>query len=183
MVRGLERLERAIALDFCTDAVRCAAGLVLLVADAVQTFERESLPVYRENASRVADRTLTWLHIMFGVDAASLVASVQKNVPVADLVQGALLELIDAVGNTFLILLLVLYLLFEQGSHAPDSMRGKVDDSIQRYIGIKTLISAGVGLLVYLILGPALGIRMAHLFGVLTFFLNFVPNVGALSVA
>ncbi len=42
---------------------------------------------------------------------------------------------------------------------------GKVDDQIQRYIGIKTLISAGVGFLVYLVLGVMLHIKLAHLFG------------------
>lgn len=56
---------------------------------------------------------------------------------------------------------------------------GKIDDQIQSYIGIKTLISAGVGFLVYLVLGPMLGVNLAHIFGVLTFFFNFIPNVGA----
>jgi predicted PurR-regulated permease PerM len=55
---------------------------------------------------------------------------------------------------------------------------GKVDDQIQRYIGIKTLISAGVGFLVYVVLGPMLHVKLAHLFGVLTFFMNYIPNVG-----
>ncbi len=40
-----------------------------------------------------------------------------------------------------------------------------MDDQIQRYIGIKTLISAGVGFLVYLVLGVMLHIKLAHLFG------------------
>ena len=42
---------------------------------------------------------------------------------VADLVQKLLLMMIDAVGNTFLILLLVLYLLFEQASHPVGTLR------------------------------------------------------------
>ena len=55
---------------------------------------------------------------------------------------------------------------------------GKIDDQIQRYIGIKTLISAFVGLMVFVVLGPMLHLKLAHLFGVLTFLLNFIPNVG-----
>ena len=125
---------------------------------------------------------------------------------VADLVQRLLLVLFDTVGNTFLILLLVLYLLFEQSSHPVGTLRrtskrwcltvlpvlfarghawfpcdcraGKIDDQIQRYIGIKTLISAAVGFLVYLVLGVVLDVKLAHLFGILTFFMNFIPNVG-----
>ncbi len=55
---------------------------------------------------------------------------------------------------------------------------GKIDDQIQRYIGIKTLVSAAVGLLVFVVLGPMLHIKLAHLFAILHFLLNFVPNVG-----
>jgi predicted PurR-regulated permease PerM len=35
-----------------------------------------------------------------------------------------------------------------------------------------------VGFLVYLVLGPMLKVNLAHIFGVLTFFLNYIPNVG-----
>ena len=55
---------------------------------------------------------------------------------------------------------------------------GKIDDQIQRYIGLKTAISVVVGVLVYVVLGMVLDVKLAHLFGILTFFLNFIPNVG-----
>ena len=42
---------------------------------------------------------------------------------VAEMVQKLLMILIDAIGNTFLILLLVLYLLFEQSSHEAGSLK------------------------------------------------------------
>lgn len=85
--------------------------------------------------------------------------------------------LVDGLGNGLLVLLLVLYLLAEQSSHSAASLRARVDDQIQRYIGIKTVISAMQGLLVYLIMGTLLHVRMAHLFGVLHFLLNFIPTV------
>ncbi len=44
---------------------------------------------------------------------------------VAEMIQRLLMIMIDAVGNTFLILLLVLYLLFEQSAHAPGSLKRK----------------------------------------------------------
>jgi hypothetical protein len=46
--------------------------------------------------------------------------------------------------------------------------------------GLKTLLSIGLGLIVFLILGPILDVELAHLFGVLTFLFNYIPNVGAL---
>lgn len=60
---------------------------------------------------------------MFHVDGSSLLKSIKTQVPVADVVQTILLTLIDMVGNTFLIMLVVLYLLFEQTSHPSGSLR------------------------------------------------------------
>ena len=99
--------------------------------------------------------------------------------------------LLNAMGYTFVMLLFVLYMLFEtdedskadpyfSGSmSSAASMRKQIDEQIQRYITIKTIISATVGVIVYVCLGPILQVKMAHLFAVLTFFANFIPNVGA----
>ncbi|RYG50254.1 AI-2E family transporter, partial [archaeon] len=53
-----------------------------------------------------------------------------------------------------------------------------MDNQIQRYVVIKTVISAGQGLLVFFILSYILNVRMAHLFGVLHFFMNYIPTAG-----
>lgn len=91
--------------------------------------------------------------------------------------------LVNAIGYTFVVMLFVLYMLFEDKYEsevgAPMSVRRQIDDQIQRYLVTKTLISAVVGLLTYLVLGPLLQVKMAHLFGVVTFLMNFIPNVGA----
>ena len=39
------------------------------------------------------------------------------------------------------------------------SLRAKIDSQIQRYIGLKTVVSAGVAILVFLVLGPILKVR------------------------
>lgn len=109
----------------------------------------------------------------------------------------------DALGYTFIVFLFVLYMLFEENvphqrialpplSHEQVtqpaknsalrgiSLRQQIDHQIQRYLVIKTLISAFVGFLVYLLLGPLLNVKLAHAFGVITFLANFIPNVGAI---
>ena len=95
-----------------------------------------------------------------------------------DTVQYSLSVLFEGVGNALLVSLLVLYLLAEQSAHAPGSLRAKVASQIQRYVVIKTAISALQGLLAYFIMGPLLNVRMAHLFGVLHFLLNYIPTAG-----
>ena len=87
--------------------------------------------------------------------------------------------------DTLLILLIVLYLLFEEsfgesaGTTEKGSFKAKIDSQIQQYIGLKTLVSILIGIAVYIILGPLLGVASAHILGVATFFLNFIPNLGA----
>ena len=61
---------------------------------------------------------------------------------------------------------------------SPGSLRAKVDSQIQRYVVIKTAISALQGMLVYFVMGTWLNVRMAHLFAVLHFLLNFIPTAG-----
>lgn len=66
---------------------------------------------------------------------------------------------------------------------AVDAMWADIDESIHRYLMAKTLVSVAMGLLVFIVLGPILHVKLAHLFGVLTVILNFIPNVGALIAA
>jgi hypothetical protein len=105
--------------------------------------------------------------------------AIKQQITVTLLVQTTVAVLVDGVGNALLVLLLVLYLLSESNTHLRGSLRARIDDQIGRYIGIKTLISAFQGALVYAIMGPyGCKVRMAHVFGVIHFILNFIPTAG-----
>ena len=93
---------------------------------------------------------------------------------------GATNTLVDLLSNTFLILVFVIYLL--QGRD-PEAEKGRmaqqIESQIKRYLSIKLVLSLATGFLTALILG-ALQIELAMVFGVMAFFLNFVPNVGSI---
>ena len=112
-----------------------------------------------------------------------------------------ILTAFNGVAYTFITVLFVLYLLFEKpdtytgggNGHVATladgsttmrprvmTLRRQIDNQIQRYIVIKTAISAALGTAVWVALGPCLKVKLAHLFGVLTFLANFIPNVGAM---
>jgi len=55
----------------------------------------------------------------------------------------------------------------------------KIESQIQRYLRTKTLISLLQGIVATGVL-LAFGVNFAALFGILTFFFNYIPNVGAL---
>lgn len=165
-----------VALGF---SALCVSGLVLLIIDAVQHFQQDSLSVYLDQAAKLADAVQRWF-LVFGVnlEAHMILDVIKEQIPAMELVQGTLTMAVDGLGNALLVLLVVLYLLAENNTHIPGSLRAKVDAQIQRYVVIKTAISAMQGLLVYFIMGTILHVRMAHLFGVLHFLLNYIPTAG-----
>jgi AI-2 transport protein TqsA len=55
----------------------------------------------------------------------------------------------------------------------------KINESVQQYLGLKTLISLLTGTLVTIVLSIA-GVDFALLWGVLTFILNFIPTIGSI---
>lgn len=159
-------------------------GLFVLVADAMQSFEQNSLAAYEERLLELLNMFSKWLKRTFNVDGTHVMQQIKNEFQVLEITKSLVLILINAVGYTFVVMLFVLYMLFE-GQTQPEpagkqpSVRRQIDDQIQRYLVTKTLISAVVGLLTYLVLGPLLQVQMAHLFGVVTFLMNFIPNVGA----
>jgi len=54
-----------------------------------------------------------------------------------------------------------------------------IDAQIRKYLVIKTVVSLGNGLMVWIVL-LLFGVDFAALFGLLAFFLNYIPNIGSL---
>ncbi|MDB9741675.1 AI-2E family transporter [Akkermansiaceae bacterium] len=98
---------------------------------------------------------------------------------------------LSAFGFTLLVVLLTIFMLNEATSYGrkldvikknkgPDFERlKKAFGDIQQYLGIKTIISAGTGLLAYIMCLSA-GIEFPLLWGVLAFALNFIPAIGSI---
>lgn len=59
------------------------------------------------------------------------------------------------------------------------SLGREIGTSIQRYIGMKTVISAATGLVSYVILA-LVGVDFAAVWALLVFFLNFIPTIGSI---
>ncbi len=83
-------------------------------------------------------------------------------------------------SNAIVVLIFMLFLLVGgSGGHAPPgSIWREVEQKVQRYISVKVLLSGITSILVYVVL-RLLGVDLAIVFGLLTFLLNFIPNVGS----
>lgn len=102
-----------------------------------------------------------------------------------------LAQLASVLSDTLLVVLTLAFMLFEAIA-LPNKIRVALGDpeadlstfgvaarEVQRYIAIKTYVSAGTGLLVWLMLA-VLGVDFAPLWGLVAFLLNFVPNIGSI---
>ena len=106
---------------------------------------------------------------------------------------GALSAVASFASNTFLVLLAVVFILFEAtgfrlklraafGERANFSQFTRMTQQVQNYLVIKTAISAGTGLVIGLWVS-LLGLDFALLWGLVAFVLNFIPNLGSIIAA
>ena len=100
----------------------------------------------------------------------------------------------SVMANLFLIIITVIFMLFEASS-IPKKLHLALDDpqmrlrqidqflnSVNHYLAIKTLVSIATGIIVSLML-RAFGLDFFLLWGVLAFLLNYIPNIGSIIAA
>jgi len=100
----------------------------------------------------------------------------------------------SVMANLFLIIITVIFMLFEASS-LPKKVHLALDDphmrmrqvdrflsSVNHYLAIKTLVSIGTGILVSTMLWM-FGLDFFLLWGVLAFLLNYIPNIGSIIAA
>ena len=103
---------------------------------------------------------------------------------------GALNKLFNMMGNTFLIFLIIIFILMEFGSFSikAKAIRNESDKSasyysailqnIRHYLGIKTLLCLSIGFLVYLSL-LIIGVDYPLLWALIAGLMNYIPNIGS----
>jgi AI-2 transport protein TqsA len=102
----------------------------------------------------------------------------------------ALNELFSVMGNTFLIFLIILFILMEfgsfyvkakailSGSDVSISYFSVILQNIRQYLGIKTLICLSIGILIYLSL-LIIGVDYPLLWALIAGLMNYIPNIGS----
>ena len=111
---------------------------------------------------------------------------------VPSLIQNAIGEAITFAGNTFLVLLFMLFILAGSGELGvkvgrayPPSIAKRINfvthnisQQVRQYLVAKTLVSLGTGLLIFLVLW-IFGVDYPIFWGFLAFLLNYIPNIGS----
>ena len=189
--RGLPSWAAMLAVSFAVAAV--GAVIVALVSGSLASFTA-NLPEYQDKLGTLSGQLLDWLEAL-GVHLPRQAITTYFDAGKAMKMAGTLLGgLGDILTNALLILLTVIFILFEASS-LPDKLHAalktpeasmerlhRVLDNINHYMILKTLMSLLTGTLVWLWLW-ILGVDYPVLWGLVAFLLNYVPNIGSIIAA
>ena len=149
------------------------------------------LPKYQERLDDVA-RFLESGIGPFKIDVPSALKSLDVN-KVGSAILKAIGPFFSILGKLFLVFLFLVFIVAGRGraekkipkaigdGHASrvHGVFERINLQIRKYLVIKTAVSLVNGLMVWIVL-TAFGVDFAALFGLLAFFLNFIPNIGSL---
>ena len=170
-------------------------GLLIsgLVGSSVKVFSKE-LPVYEAKLRQYISVILSWLE-KIGIDTSGVDWTGVLNPGAAmKFIATGLNSLGKVLTNGILILMTVIFMLIEASS-LPQKLRSILGDTedamtnfdrfirnVKHYMAIKTVVSLATGVVIALWLA-LIGVDFPVLWGLLAFFLNFVPNIGSIIAA
>lgn len=149
-------------------------GVVLIVA--VQTMVHAAGD-YSQQVIEVSERLFARLNSHgMRIDQARITQELETRLPgVITETAGTVMAI---VSHGFLIVFFVVFLLAGRNPHRRRTgIYAEIESTIRGYITTMTAIAAGTSLLVGVVLW-AFGLQMAWLFGLLVFFMSYIPNIG-----
>ena len=147
-------------------------------------------PSYKANLSKLSQTIVS----RFGLEQIPNVNEMLDSVEITPIISSLAGAFTDMIGNIFLVIIYVLFLLLEQGTFKSkisnlfpnkkqrDSVMDiltQTQDDIQTYIWIKTLTSSATGIISYFLL-IAVGVDFAGFWAFTIFLLNFIPTIGSI---
>lgn len=188
------KVPASVALLLVIATVMLAGLLVVtLIGTSVNDFTRD-LPSYQEKLRGQTLQLISYLD-RFGIKVSKEI--LLEHFDPGAVMQSAASMLATAGGvltNSFLILLTVIFILFEAAG-LPAKLQAALPDAdsslesfekfiagVRQYLAIKTFVSLGTGVAVSLGLF-LLGLDYPLLWGLIAFFLNYVPNIGSIIAA
>lgn len=167
--------------------------LITIVTNSVKDFSSD-LPYYQERLQGIISHAINLL-ASWGIDIPK--QKLLETFDPSSILKTAVTTLgsLGAVlSNSFLIILTVIFMLFESVSMPNklhyafgnnSSQTKHIDrfiETVKTYMSIKAIISLATGAFIYICL-LIIGVDYALLWAVFAFFLNFVPNIGSIIAA
>ena len=164
-----------------------------VIGAAVNDF-RKAIPTYEAQLSEQITWLIGWLENHDIVISMDEVRGYFDPAKVMNLVTTTLSGFSSVLGNIFLLLLTVVFMLAE-GKVFPKKLHMAFDDSAQtekrldhfltmvnQYMAIKTMVSLATGIIIGTVLW-GMGVQFYVLWALLAFILNYIPNIGSIIAA
>ena len=163
--------------------------LGLLIYSSGKAFVAD-LPKYQDRVADLAALLQKGLGAL-RVDLSSALESVDIG-RIGALILKAIGPFVTLLGKILLVFLFLVFILAGRGRAGAklagvldrdDAARigaalGSINDQVRKYLVIKTAVSLANGLMVWIVLA-LFGVDFAALFGLMAFFLNYIPNIGS----
>jgi|ERR1035437_5381918 predicted PurR-regulated permease PerM len=169
------------------------SGFAVLIGGTISSFSG-NLSKYESTLTSLSDSFVKFLNDKgLNIHQDQLFSFVQP-AKILEFTATALNKLVNMMGNTFLILLIVLFTLMEFGSF---SIKAKailigsdksvsyfsiILQNIRHYLGIKTLICLLTGVFVFIAL-LIIGVDYPLLWALIAALMNYIPNIGSIIAA
>lgn len=164
-------------------ALLIVLGLLVLLVLLITVSSRglaSSVPIYRERLESLAESVFSVLD-RFNIDLGQNdILEGLTQLPFLSVIRSTAGGVVSFVTGGVLVLIFAVFLLAGRQPHKDlTGIYREIDRKVRRYVVTKVATSAATGVLVGTILA-ILGLDLALVFGVLAFFLNFIPNVGSM---
>ncbi|MBN2802931.1 MAG: AI-2E family transporter [Deltaproteobacteria bacterium] len=165
------------------------AVIIRLLTSNIQELSK-SLPLYDKNVTSI----MSLINSKFDIEITDYLTAATNNFNYTSILKGVFNSLSSIFGNAFMIVIYTLFLIIEESVFMkkisfiyPDesdynkvnSILTRIDDSISRYITLKTAVSALTGILSYIVL-LIIGVDAPLFWAFLIFLMNYIPTIGSL---
>ena len=169
------------------------SGFGFLIGDTVSSFSG-NLSQYESTLKSISDSFIQFLNDKGIKIPQDQIFNLVQPAKILEFTAGALNKLINMMGNTFLIFLIILFTLMEIGSFSVKakailigsdksiSYFSTILQNIRHYLGIKTLICLLTGILIYMAL-LIIGVDYPLLWALIAGLMNYIPNIGSIIAA
>jgi predicted PurR-regulated permease PerM len=166
------------------------SGFTFLIGGALSSFSG-NLSQYESTLTTISNSFIQFLNEKGLKIPKDQITTLVQPAKILEFTANALNTLFTMMGTTFLVFLIILFILMEFGSFSTKAkaIRNESDNSIayfstilqniRHYLGIKTLLCLSVGILVYLAL-LIIGVDYPLLWALIAGLMNYIPNIGSI---
>jgi AI-2 transport protein TqsA len=166
------------------------SGFAFLFGDTLSSFSG-NLSKYESTLTTISNSLIQYLNEKGLNIHQDQISTLVQPAKILEFTASALNKLFNMVGTTFLIFLIILFILMEFRSFSikartiqiesdkSNSYFSSILQNIRNYLGIKTLLCLSIGILIYLAL-LIIGVDYPLLWALIAGLMYYIPNIGAI---